>query len=72
MATRSDPTYHPIIRWSCRHCQCRGEAICDVSDSVDARWKRVLDEHLAAAPHCYPVHLAAGLAIAEESGTLPD
>lgn len=65
-------TYHPILRWSCQHCGQSGEVLCDPRDDVDTRWTKVLNDHLDKAEACYPIHLGAGIAISQESGTLPE
>lgn len=64
-------TYHPILKWSCQHCQQVGEVLCEVVDSADIRWQKVLDDHLDQSESCYGLHGASGIAVKEESLQLP-
>lgn len=68
-----NPTYHPIVvQWSCRHCQNRGEVHVHVNDTVDIRWQKVLDAHVAADSNCYSLHRGYGLVVRDESGNPPE
>lgn len=65
-------TYHPIVRWRCSRCGAAGEVICSLSDTVETRWRAVLDAHLDESEACVIRFGDAGISVHSESGSLPD
>lgn len=65
-------TYHPILRWRCSRCRHHGEVTCDVLETAEVRWNRVIVAHCEVAPLCCEEYGEGGIAVDATAGRLPE